>query len=274
MEEADNQPGLEYTNPIKIPKNIELSEVLPQKEIEDPQPETIPEENSEPPVENPAQKHFQEIEKVDDTPAFIKGDLKPGSKTFWVIGPDDLDLEQMPKILRTPLAFNKDAKDSIEKYPSSLSAAINELMNRKKYLKGQSFDTIQTQTSTQKIFHRFTTTSIQKINSFLDKLKNNVKEKIQKINDTTTLKTSESGTKNILLKNWKDFLSKIDTLKETVQKSHQTLVKSFAENKDPLRFKQWTDTKVTNSKKHSLPSSSVTQSIGPGMFNKETLKSQ
>ena len=257
MEEADNEPGL--TNDISKPSD----EVPPPKEAA-PQPETIPEENSEPSMENPAQKHFQEIEKVDDAPAFTKEDLKFGSKIFWVIGPEDLDLDELPKIPQEPIAFNKDAKAILEKYPPSLSVAINELMDRKKYLKGSSFNKIQKE-STQKIFHRFTTDSIKNIQFFLDELKNNVKEKIQKIDDTKESNTSKGGTKRIILNNWKDFLNKIDTLKETVKKSHQTLVKTFAENKDPLRFKQWTDAKVTNSKKHSLP---LTKSVGPGVFNK------
>jgi chromosome segregation ATPase len=267
MEKADDTPGLEDTNHMNTSKKIEHPEVLPQKETEDQKSEIAPqvEEYLEPSMENPAQKHFQEIEKVNDTPELTQKNEKNTSKLFWVIGPDDLDLDKLPKIPQEPIEFNKDAKAILEKYPPSLSAAINELMDRKKYLKGQSFDTIQKQPPTQKIFYRFTTNSIKKIQFFLDELKQKVIEKIQTIDNTKESKASEGGTKRIILNNWKDFLNKIDTLKETVQKSHQTLVKTFAENKDPLRFKQWTDTKVTNSKKHSLP---LTKSVGPGVFNK------
>lgn len=268
MEKADNQPGLEDTNHMNTSKKNEHSEVLPQKEIVDAQPETISEDNSEPSMENPAQKHFQEIEKVDDTPAFTKEDLKSGSKIFWVIGPDDLDLDKLPNIPQEPIMFNEDEKKILENYRQNLSTGIDELMGRRKYLKGLSFDKIQ-QESTQKIFYRFTTDSIKKIHSFLDELKNKVTNKIQIIQQTTTSAYSAGGTKKILLNNWQDFLKKIDTLKETVQKSHQKLVKYFAEHKYPLKFKEWTDTKVTHSKKHPSPLGSVNQSAEPGILKKK-----
>ena len=267
MEKADNQPGLEDTNHMNTSKKNEHSEVLPQKEIVDAQHETISEDNSEPSMENPAEKDFQEIEKVDDTPAFTKEDLKSGSKIFWVIGPDDLDLDKLPNIPQEPIMFNEDGKKILEKYRQAFADGISKLMDIKQYLKGESFNRITPQILSQKIFYRFTTDSIKKIHSFLDELKKKVIEKIQIIENTTNSTHSAEGTKKILENSWKDFLSKIDTLKDKVQKSHQALVKSFAENKDPLRFKQWINKKFAKSKKHFLPSK---KSVGPSIFNKQT----